>query len=116
MAEKKSVESYKKGISVEKQKMTEYAEKMKKNVRSLQSDFKKHRKDVKEAAKKLREDGIKKMGAKVGKFKQAIKDKKEEFKQAISRMDHNVKFYQSQINKTKQDFQDYRKAFWGKED
>lgn len=116
-----SVKSYKQDIDVEKQKMGAYSKEFGTTVRSLQAGFKKHAKDMNAAALKIREDGIKNMSQKVGKFKYEIKE-------ATTRMADNVKFIQceinkkkSEINKKKKDFQAYArgpfqgyiKAFWG---
>ncbi|OIO62677.1 hypothetical protein AUJ69_02400 [Candidatus Woesearchaeota archaeon CG1_02_47_18] len=109
-----SVKSYKQDIDVEKQKMGAYSKEFGTTVRSLQAGFKKHAKDMNAAALKIREDGIKNMSQKVGKFKYEIKE-------ATTRMADNVKFIQCEINKKKKDFQAYArgpfqgyiKAFWG---
>ena len=66
---KMTVKSYQQDINVEKQKMGAYSKKFGSTVRSLQADFKKHGKEMKEAASNMREEGIKNMSAKVGKFK-----------------------------------------------
>ena len=96
---KTSVSSYKKGIEVEKQKMTT-------SVKSLQGDFKKFAKDIKEKGKAMIEEGIKHMG---GIIKAQVKENKE----AVSHMEGNVKFLLGEINKKKKDFQAYSSAFWG---
>lgn len=110
---KSSVKSLKHGIEVEKQKMGAYSKKMGASVRSLQAGFKKHAKDVKEAAIALREEGIKNMSEKVGKFKGDIKAQIKENKESVSHMGDNIKYYLSEINKTKNNFKSYAKAFLG---
>lgn len=118
---KTSVKSYQQGIDTEKQKMGAYSDKFKTTVRSLQANFKKHAKDMKNAALQMREDGIKQMSQKVHKYKGEIKDQIVENKESVARMDDNVKFFQSEINKKRKDFQAYArgpfqgyiKAFWG---
>ena len=134
MAEKKkaeaksSIKTYKQGIDSEKQKMAAYSRKMETNVkslqagiRSLQNKFKGYSKGLREAANELREQGIKNMSEKVGKFKGEIRGQIRENREAVSHMQDNVKYYLSEIHKKKKDFQayargpfkDYIKAFWG---
>lgn len=111
---KMTVRSYQQGINVEKQQMGAYSRKFGHTVRSLQADFKRHEKDVKEAASNMREEGIKNMSAKVGKFKGEIQDQIKENKQAIAHIASNIKFFLGEINKKKKDFRSYaRVSFWG---
>lgn len=119
MAEKKkaeaksSIKTYTQGIDAEKQKMATYSRKMETNVKSLQNKFKGYSKNLKEAAIALREEGIKNMSEKVGKFKGDIKAQIKENKESVSHIGDNIKYYLSEINKTKNNFKSYAKAFWG---
>ena len=111
---KMNVRSYQQDINVEKQKMGAYSKKFGSTVRSLQADFKKHGKEMKEAASNMREEGIKNMSAKVGKFKGEIQDQIKENKQAVAHMVSNIKYFLGEINKKKKDFRSYAKvSFWG---
>ena len=111
---KMTVRSYQQDINVEKQKMGAYSKKFGSTVRSLQADFKKHGKEMKEAASNMREEGIKNMSAKVGKFKGEIQDQIKENKQAIAHIASNIKYFLGEINKKKKDFRSYAKvSFWG---
>ncbi|MEW5896477.1 MAG: hypothetical protein AB1668_02190 [Nanoarchaeota archaeon] len=109
-AEKTSVKSYQQDTEAEKQKMGAYSKKFKTTVRSLQTGFKKHARDMKAAASSMREEGIRSMRQKVGKFNHEIKDQVKENKEAVTRMSDNVKFFQSEINKKKKDFKAYAKG------
>lgn len=111
---KMTVKSYQQDINAEKQRMTSYSKKFGSTVRSLQADFKKHAKEMENAASNMREEGIKNMSAKVGKFKGEIQDQIKENKTAVSHIASNVKFFLSEINKKKKDFKTYAKvSFWG---
>lgn len=136
---KSSVKTYQQDIDAEKQKMGAYSNKFKTTVRSLQSNFKKHARDIKVAALQMREDGVKHMSNKINKFKgelkiagkimddkvrkfnHEVKGQMQENREAVAHMADNVKFFQSEINKKKKEFQSYAhgpfnsyiKAFWG---
>ncbi|MEK6868753.1 MAG: hypothetical protein AABX74_00860 [Nanoarchaeota archaeon] len=111
---KMTVKSYQQDINVEKQKMGAYSKKFGSTVRSLQADFRKHAKDMKAAAENMREEGIKKMSAKVGKFKGEIQDQIKENKTAVAHIASNIKYFLGEINKKKRDFRSYAKvSFWG---
>lgn len=125
---KTSVKSYQQGIESEKQKTSTYSKEFEAGVKSLQTgvkslqvDITKHSKDIKNAALKMREEGIEHMGKKVAKFGKEIEDQITENREATSHMADNVKYFISEIDKKKNDFQsyaqgpftDYIKAFWG---
>jgi len=128
---KKSVKSLQQGIETEKQNMGAYSKRFGTTVKSLQANFKSHTKALKEAALNMREEGEKKMKGKINKFngeikaatkkmndgvdkfKGEIKDQIKENKGAVAKIEGGVKFLLSEINKTKNDFKSYSKAFWG---
>lgn len=125
---KTSVKSYQQGIESEKQKTSTYSKEfeagvksLQTGVKSLQADITKHSKDIKNAALKMREEGIEHMGKKVAKFGKEIEDQITENREATSHMADNVKYFISEIDKKKKNFQsyvqgpftDYIKAFWG---
>jgi len=116
-----SVKTYQQGIGSEKQKTSTYSKEFEAGVKSLQSDITKHSKDIKNTALKMREEGIEHMGKKVAKFGKEIEDQITENREATSYMANNVKYFISEIDKKKKDFQsyvqgpftNYIKAFWG---
>lgn len=118
---KTSVKSYQQGIESEKQKTSTYSKEFEAGVKSLQADITKHSKDIKNAALKMREEGTEHMGKKVAKFGKEIEDQITENREATPHMADNVKYFISEIDKKKNDFQsyvqgpftDYIKAFWG---
>lgn len=125
---KTSVKSYQQDIEKEKREMGAYSKEMATNVRklqgnvkSLQADFKKYAKDLNASAATMREEGIKEMNGKIGKFKSDIKDQIKEHKEAISHMANNVRYFLGEINKKKKEFRAYTRgpfrdwinAFWG---
>lgn len=118
---KTSVKSYQGGIGAEKQAMAGYAKKMGSSVRSLQGEFKRHSKEMHEAGRNMIAEGNRNMSAKVGKFTGEIKNQIKENKEAVSRMEHGVRLFLSEVNNKKKDFrayqhgpfQGYIRAFWG---
>jgi len=103
---KTSVKSYQQGIGSEKQKTSTYSKEFEAGVKSLQSD-------IKNAALKMREEGIEHMGKKVAKFGKEIEDQVTENREATSYMAANVKYFISEIDKKKNDFQSCINTFWG---
>ena len=136
---KSSVKSYQQEIDTEKQKMGAYSKNMGKSVKSLQGEFKKHSKEMQEAGRNMIAEGNKNMNAKVNQFEGEIKvaskamsdgikrlhtnikNQMKENKETVSRIENGVKFFCSEVNKKKKDFQAYAqgtfppyiKAFWG---
>lgn len=104
---KTSVKYYQQEIESEKHKMDAYSKKFATTIGPLQAGFKKHAKDMNASALKIREDGITNMNRKVGKFNHEIKGQIQENKEAVSRIANNIKFFQSEINKKKNDFKAY---------
>ncbi len=116
-----SVKSYQQGIDSEKQKMGAYAKKMVSNVKSLQAEFKKHGKEMHEAGRNMIAEGNKKMAGKITRYKGEIRTQIKENNEAVSKMGSSIKFFLSEVNKTKKDFRAYQRgafqayinAFWG---
>jgi len=104
---KASVKSYQQGIESEKQEMSTYSKGFEAGVKSLQADIEKHSKYVKNAALKMREEGVKNIGEKVVKFRKEIEDQIKENREAVFHMADNIKYFLSEIDKKKKDFQSY---------
>lgn len=108
--EEKSVKTHQESMEIEKQKMTAFSKKMGKSVKEMQADFKRHAKIIRAAALNMREEGLKNMSEKIGKFSKEIQDQVKKNKEAASHMEDNIKYFISKINKKKNEFKSYAKG------